>query len=154
VTKAISDEISTTKLYLSPFQLMGTLYHDKLHNNFVEVDTETLDHFFQGREQNINVVKMDIEGGEMAALSGMEQLIHQNENINIIIEFSPAQLEIAHLTPRDFLEKIAAYNLFIKYIDEGKKRLININNLDELTFCCKEVGVVNLLLTKHEAVVI
>jgi FkbM family methyltransferase len=53
------------------------------------VEAVSMDDFF--KEQgwpNVDVIKMDIEGAEKAALRGMREVIHRNEGIKLIMEFN------------------------------------------------------------------
>lgn len=87
----------------------------------VEVGITTLDAFFQERGwPRIDVVKMDVEGAEMAVLSGMRTLMRRNPNLSVVLEFFPRTLKAMGLDPR------AAYgeleNIFgaISRIDDRK----------------------------------
>lgn len=68
-----------------------------------------------GRENagKIDVIKMDIEGGEVAALRGLKKTISQNPNIAIITEFAPDWVSAAGMTPLQFLQNLSALNFKI-----------------------------------------
>ena len=66
----------------------------------VTVPATTLDDFFaQQGQPPIDLVKMDIEGGEKAALEGMRTLSARNPNLQLIMEFSLANMRRSGETP-------------------------------------------------------
>lgn len=147
VKKAINNEVGTAKFYLSPEPGADTLYREKNHRRYIEVETDTLDHFFQGKDQTIDVIKMDVEGAEMAALIGMDKLVNQNENLKIFLEFVPRNVIRAGYTPEEFVNKFLSYNFKIILPDKGQ--LKEISNSDELMRLCGSKVGVNLFLTRH-----
>ena len=54
----------------------------------------------------IDVIKMDIEGGEVAALVGMKKLIANSPNLKMITEFAPDWIIAAGKTPLEFLKNL------------------------------------------------
>lgn len=49
-------------------------------------------------------VKIDVQGHELAALSGMERALSANRNVRVLFEFSPAALRKAGTAPNQLLE--------------------------------------------------
>lgn len=148
VPKAVTDRVGSTKLFLSPEPGADTLYADEGQQRFIEVETETLDHFFQDKGETVNVVKMDIEGGEMDALSGMDSLIRQNQNLNMFVEFFPRNIERAGYSPGQLLDKLWSYKFKVFVIDEWGKRLRYISHLHELMTACQHPAAINLFVTR------
>ena len=65
----------------------------------ITVQSVTLDDFFaQEGWPPIHLIKMDIEGGEMAALEGMRELSRRNPHLALIMEFDLANLRRAGAT--------------------------------------------------------
>ena len=102
IPKAISNKVGTARLFLTPGRSENTLYQPKGLRRYVEVKTETLDHFFRQSGYDINAIKMDIEGGEMDALVGMERLMRENNNLTMFLEFVPDFIRRAGYTPEEF----------------------------------------------------
>jgi len=150
VQKAVTNSVGTAKFFLASRWYSGTFYQERGRAKFIEVQTETLDHFFQETNNAINVIKMDIEGGEMNALLGMDRVIHQSKTLKMFIEFSPVHLKNAGHTPKEFLDKLKSYNFSIFIVDETEKRLKCVNNLNELMAYCEHLGVVNLFVTSDK----
>ncbi len=61
----------------------------------------------------IDVIKMDIEGGEVAALRGLQKTIAENPHIAIVTEFAPDWVSAAGITPLKFLQNLSALNFKI-----------------------------------------
>lgn len=79
----------------------------------ISVPADTLDNIIAREKINrINIIKMDIEGGEPKAIAGMQNLLNKNQNIKMVLEFAPAWIKKT-LNPLDFLKKISAYGFEI-----------------------------------------
>jgi FkbM family methyltransferase len=91
----------------------------------------------------IDVVKIDVEGAEPLALHGMKKIIASNPRIKIIMEFAPSNLKRGGSNPVEFIKMIRAMGLDIHAIDEISGKILNTND-EEL---CKAFST-NLLLEK------
>ena len=69
---------------------------------------------------------MDIEGGEVAALAGMTQLLANSPNLTMITEFAPDWIVAAGQTPLDFLKNLT--NLGFKIFAIVGDKLIPISS--------------------------
>lgn len=83
----------------------------------VSVPVTTLDEFLaQEGWPRIDLIKMDIEGAELAALSGMSHLLRRSSRMIIITEFSPIHLGQAGASPLQFLSTIQELGFRIRVI--------------------------------------
>jgi len=105
--KAVSNRNGTTKLFLYPGDPNASNIYDSCSGrDSIMVGVTSLDSFWQSEGcPPIDVIKMDIEGGEMAALEGMTEIISRNDNLRIMTEFFPEDLQRAGVAPLDFLNK-------------------------------------------------
>lgn len=79
------------------------------------VPSVTLDAWLRERGiGHLDVIKMDIEGGEGAALHGMQETLKTTGVL--VTEFAPAWIEAAGSTPRAFLETIESHGFSISAI--------------------------------------
>lgn len=66
------------------------------------VAVTSLDDFFAARRwPNVDLVKIDIEGGELDALAGMSTLSARNPRLRLVIEYNPETLARSGATWRD-----------------------------------------------------
>ncbi len=161
VQKAVSNASGVVKLYLSSKDIGAHTirqHHDKMQfdekesGEFVEVESVTLDEFFNDKRHPIDVIKMDIEGAEMAALSGMDRIIRENQNVKVFIEFYPSAIREMGYSPEEFVRKLLNYDFSIIAIDELRtptNQYVKVNNVDELMDLCEdEEKIVNLFLER------
>ncbi|MEK0185104.1 FkbM family methyltransferase [Microcoleus anatoxicus] len=103
----------------------GTVFDASLFQaeNCYFVPSMVVDELLQ-HEQQINVIKMDIEGHEPSAIRGMDLLIRKHKPI-IFTEFHPWCIRFYNKTePQEYLEQLTqyGYRLFIiERVEEGGK---------------------------------
>lgn len=153
VQKAVSNVSGTVKLFLSNEDIgNNTIYQYGDNREFVEVESVALDEFFRDKEHRVNVIKMDIEGAEMAALLGMDRIIRGNKKLKMFSEFYPSLMSAAGYSPEDFVHKlIDDYHFSIQPIDRLPGRMKShprINSVDELMNLFKGTDAINLFLER------
>ena len=114
----------------------------------IMIDAISLDDYFKEINSKIDIVKMDVQGSEMAVLDGMANTITQNGNLEIITEFWPTGLRNAHVSPRGFLENLADYGFAIYQID----RTIDPVDIDQLLHMRSEKEPATLLCKKRRTI--
>lgn len=121
----------------------------------IEIETTTLDEFFRGNENSVNVIKMDVEGAEVLALAGMDKILKTNKKLKMIIEFFPLLIKSMGSSPEEFIRKLLEDYKFSIYVipddyNALKGKMIKINKVEELMSICKgEKDHLNLFL-KHD----
>jgi FkbM family methyltransferase len=104
VNKAVSDSNGKIKLYKSDTNSGDhRIYDSDDGRGFTEIECVRLDDFFRGNELSVDLIKMDIQGAEYKALSGMAELIKKNHSIKILSEFWPEGLIRSGATPSAYL---------------------------------------------------
>jgi hypothetical protein len=83
------------------------------------VETTTLDTFWRylGKPR-IDVIKMDIEGGELLALKGATAVLAANPNLTLVFEFAPAHLRAAGSEPEELLTLLREFGFSIYGIED------------------------------------
>ena len=122
VRKAVSDRVGDAQLYLSA-TVSGnhSIYrHGLPGRGSIPVETTTVDSMLEELEwPHVDLVKIYVEGAEVAVLDGMPQLLGKSASFNLILEFMPALLHSAGVAPRQFLDKLAYLFPKVYFIDEA-----------------------------------
>lgn len=148
VNKAVFSSTGKFNLFLGKYCGAHSLYQVGDTASTIYIDTTTLDDFFEGREDPIHIIKMDIEGAEMAALLGMSRILEQNEGIKLFTEFWTVALEKTDFSPQEYWDKLIQCGFkFIYFINESKQRLEPTDFASFMRFC-KNATDLNLLCTR------
>lgn len=104
----------------------STIPNTEQQKEVITVLATDLDSLLLDTEQisKIDLIKMDIEGGEMAALRGMKKIIGANPEIALVVEFNPGCLKMAKVIPTDFIKTLR--DLGFKIFSIQSKDLIEI----------------------------
>lgn len=76
----------------------------------VEVEATTVDSMLEAVGR-VDVVKVDVEGAEVHAFSGLTSTIRGNADIRVMFEWSPAQLRQVGSEPEELLDLLAGLGL-------------------------------------------
>ncbi|WP_025027864.1 FkbM family methyltransferase [Caldalkalibacillus mannanilyticus] len=102
-------------------------YHDQIEE--MNVPTAVLDQDFKDIDQ-IDYLKMDIEGGEFQAFQGMRKLLTSGRLKTVVFELNPAMLQEDWLP---FVQLLLEYKnsgkQFYTLTDEGSPLLINLESV-------------------------
>jgi len=121
VNAAVADEIGTRTLFQTALDSgrHSTYHHGLPENGSVEVETWTLDAFWESQDwPTVDLIKVDVEGAEVDVLNGMAVLREKMLGVQLIIEFNPALLESAGVESFAFLEKLSSCGFRIACINE------------------------------------
>ena len=135
INKAVSDKSRRTRFYLHPDSGRSSLLHPEGKSKCIEVEAMALDEFI--KEGVIpNIIKMDIEGAEPLALSGMRDLLDTKELI-LFIEYKHNKEYISRfLEERGFELYFITTNGELIPLEKGEK-LSNLPNLEPNIFIVK-----------------
>ena len=85
---AIADNDGTAVLYGDPKGGASSLFQHPRGVQQIEVPTISLDSYFSNAGwPRVDFIKMDIEGAEVRALSGMRELVRRNPQVKLTVEF-------------------------------------------------------------------
>ena len=98
---------------------------------FIPIDSETvrLDDFFKtnGLLDKISFIKMDVEGAEFLALSGMKEILKLNKNIKIFTEAEISYLEDAGSSYDQFIDLLTENDFTFSLADNRTETLTKVN---------------------------
>lgn len=115
----------------------------------VTVSATTIDDFIlEQKIKIVNIIKIDIEGGEPLAFKGMSRFLAAAKNLSIIMEYNPSALQSGNLDSFEFLKSLVGrgFNIF-QILRRGKLKPLALNNIQDLKFY--RTGFANLMLKKN-----
>jgi FkbM family methyltransferase len=124
IPKAVSDKTATARLLIDRASSGGhslSAFRDSA--DFVEVETVSLDEYFDSRPERIDVLKIDAEGAEMAILNGMHRLLERNPDVTLLTEFFPRAIRAFGYPPEEYVRRLGAYGFEIYPIEEDRSDL-------------------------------
>lgn len=103
-----------------------------------------------GRELHIPpgrrlVIKLDVEGHELAALQGLEQLISDASEARVLMEFNPKCIRAAGAAPQATLEWMTDRGYRIFALDEGSHSWLELNPVEQDAERMVNRGYMNLM---------
>jgi FkbM family methyltransferase len=112
--------------------------HEKMNQNFIVVETISLDEFFRNKSKKIDVIKMDIEGLEFEALEGMKELLSSNKKVKLFMEFNPYTLNRRGVNMGSFVNLIFEMFSNVYHVDEDNKTMKRIDKQWLIDFAQKK----------------
>jgi len=161
ISKAVSNKRGKSKLWLDKIDLaIPSFSKDNVlffsqekaleKNNFVEAEVTTLDRFFKNVVGNnkIDLIKIDTQGAEGHIIDGAEEILKNNNNLKIFMEFWPDGIKKIGSDPLKLLYRLQEYGFKISIINETKQILEPIKDVFEFYKKIKPGEEFNLLLEK------
>jgi FkbM family methyltransferase len=117
--RAVGDRAGIASMFVYGDSDSHSLYRhpDAAVRETISVPVVALDDVLQ--DQTVDVIKIDIEGHEPRALTGMQQTIARNPNVVLITELAPVYLRRGGTEPSDYLRQIESLGLRPLMIDEA-----------------------------------
>jgi FkbM family methyltransferase len=142
---ALSDTTGEATLYRAAHGPISSLYAlpDSIEAEPILVHVITLDECFAPGSR-VDFVKMDVEGAEPRVWRGMRRVLRENEDIEVILEWSSSHFRRSGEDPSAFMGEIraAGFTPFVITDNEGAERLFPFDNVES-------VEAINVLLTRH-----
>lgn len=137
VPKAVSDSSGNVQLFLEKDgnTRWSSIYDIHESSGHLEVDTITIDDFLTSYEGDVDFIKLDIEGAELAALRGMTSLVKKGGELKIVAEFRPNLLERAGVPPEDYLNFFTDNGFKLYYADEARGEIRPSDKAGIIRFC-------------------
>lgn len=121
---ALSDRDGKLPLFVSGGGDTSSLFEHDGGEHVVEVKTRRGDDVFDP-SLRLDVVKLDIEGGEVDALAGMgETLRRASERMAVFAECNPEALHRAGQTPETLVTLLCSHGLEVFMCDEEQRQLV------------------------------
>lgn len=153
VLKAVSDDVGRRQFVLPRVhQSMSSFYvGNTAAASFIQVETTSLDAFFTSLGwPQVDLVKMDVEGAEKAALYGMAEMIRRNSDLKLIVEFAPKPMRAAGVLPREFFALLQAVGFDTLSIIHRQLQPLQVPEGIPRLLCLAHDEAVNLLCEKQK----
>ena len=105
--KAVSNKTHKARLFLTDNGSMDhRLYESDQKRESIEVDVIKLDDYFKDQEIQFNFIKSDLQGSDIAAIDGMQELFKKSKNVKMDFEFAPHMAKGFGSDPEEFIDRI------------------------------------------------
>jgi len=118
-----------------------------VERNCISIQALALDEYFDAF-QKIDLIKMDIQGAEGLALSGMKNLLARNPNLSIFMEFWPAGIRQTGYSPLSLLTELADRGYRVFEIKENEKRLSPVRDFADFISSISGENYCNILVSR------
>lgn len=107
---AVSDTMGEATFYVrdrhlgnSSLAQIPESFLDSIHDGHreIRVGTVALDEFLVEGDRKIDLLRIDAEGSEPLILHGMKDLLQENQQITIVMEYSPYQMQTVGFDPQE-----------------------------------------------------
>ncbi|MBD3345942.1 MAG: FkbM family methyltransferase [Chitinivibrionales bacterium] len=116
---AVAEKSGTIKLYHSEkMNVDHRVYDSGDHRRVSEVSAVCIDDYFKENVQKVDIVKLDIQGADFAALKGMQNTINRSDGVIIISELWPYGLRKAGTSVDEYISFLASLNIRIHMFDD------------------------------------
>jgi len=137
INKAVGNQPGLAKIHLTPSTGDFNFVDTKEDKQELELPIITLDGYFSSRgNTQIDFIKMDIEGYEPRALSGMKNILLKTPKMKMLVEFYPKMLRKAGCNPSDLLKFIFEAGFKIYAIQDKVGSMVPMKIEDLLRFYC------------------
>jgi len=108
-------------------------------------ESVTLDKFCRDRKiSKIDLIKIDIEGGEINSFDGMKNVVKKSRSVKLIAEYVPSYIEKSGNTPKIFMDKLCDIGMRKFYlISDDRISMVKRDYIENL-----KDGVYNILAEK------
>jgi FkbM family methyltransferase len=121
---AAGDENGDATLRQSTFNSGNNrLGERKIEVQSIEVEVARLDDVLPMR--NVQFIKLDVQGHELAALTGMEQILASSPGVRVLFEFWPTGLRAAKASPESLFKFLRERGFLIFEMEAGPLRQLD-----------------------------
>lgn len=117
VRAAVTERSGTVSLHLSPqLNVDHRTYPTDEARSTVTVDAVALDDIYRGEGEQLQFIKLDIQGAEYAALLGMRQVVSRSPSVHLLMEVWPSVLDRFGVGTPALLSLLASWGLEMRVV--------------------------------------
>lgn len=139
--KAVGPKTEKLKIYTSKnLNVDHRTYEPEDYDAVLEIDAVSIDEYLKGKEQKVQLIKMDIQGFEMQAVQGMKDTLINNPGLKIISEFWPYGLRKAGSSALAYFEFLQQNGFEVQLLKNktletlSTEKVKALNDLGEATY--------------------
>jgi FkbM family methyltransferase len=121
INKAVWSKNEILKLYLSLENIGDHRTYKSINDReFIEVQGVRIDDYLSHIHRGVDVIKMDIQGAEFHAISGMRNILSMKKDVILVSEFWPFGLNLCGVSAPKYLELLKSNGFALYELgDEG-----------------------------------
>lgn len=138
VKYAVSNSNEIKRIYLSEDENTGTSSIEVPTSHYEDVETITIDSYCEKMGINqIDLMKIDIEGHEYKALQGMKKMLSKGNIKGIFMEIHTESLQFAGTSPQEVCTYLGSFGYYPHSIMTGAISEYKIGNDESLVYFCQ-----------------
>ena len=147
---AISDFIGEAEFNVTEASDSAGFYEHPFTKTYEKrtVKVETLDNLF--KDKKIDILKIDTEGNEIKVIQGAKNVIKNNPQMKIFIEFAPLCLKMAGENPDSLISTLINYGFSVIMLNEDIRKVYELKKGSDWQNLISENDYCNLLCVKDD----
>lgn len=130
--KAVGPKTEKLKIYTSKnLNVDHRTYKPEEYDKEIEIDAVSIDAYLSSNA-TVNFIKMDIQGFEMQAIQGMQNILDKNNNIKLISEFWPYGLRKAGSSVSDYFNFLTGKGFTCYLLEHNSLQKLNLDKVKSL----------------------
>jgi len=143
---AASDKSATLTMQIGEDHISNSLHVQSAES--VEVNASTIDDLIPA--ENVDLMKIDVEGHELRALRGMDRIFNNNPGLILFIEFNPSVLALAKTEVSTLIDYLHDRGLRCYFpIERHSSQICLFENSDELMHALPDTGATNVVVCRQ-----
>lgn len=130
--KAVGPKTEKLKIYTSKnLNVDHRTYKPEEYDKEIEIDAVSIDDHLASNPK-VDLIKMDIQGFEMQAIQGMQNILDKNKDIKLISEFWPYGLKKAGSSVTDYFNFLSAKGFTCYLLEKNSLQKLSLDKVSSL----------------------
>ena len=130
--KAVGAKTELLKIYTSKnLNVDHRTYKPEEYDKEIDIDAVAIDDYLKNHLK-VDFIKIDIQGFEMQAIQGMQQVLQHNNNIKIVSEFWPYGLRTAGSSVMEYFEYLKKLNFNCYLLENNQLKKLDMEQVKAL----------------------
>jgi FkbM family methyltransferase len=130
--KAVGPKTEKLKIYTSKnLNVDHRTYKPEEYDKEIEIDAVSIDDHLASNPK-VDLIKMDIQGFEMQAIQGMQNILDKNKDIKLISEFWPYGLKKAGSSVTDYFNFLSAKGFTCYLLEKNSLQKLSLEKVTSI----------------------